>query len=99
MAMSSLAQITPAQFQQLREERFNRVTALLNLDISWDNLFTKQAQQLFNQRAYTAVFKGSIHDVYDETNQCIGEDWMWGWQKYYFVRDQDRLWFIMRWHS
>ena len=34
--MSSLAQLTPAQFRQLREERFNRVTALLNLDISWD---------------------------------------------------------------
>ena len=95
--MSSLAQLTPAQFRQLREERFNRVTALLNLDISWDNLFTNQAQQLLQQRAYTAVFRGSIHDVYDETNQCMGEDWAWGWTKYYFARDQDRLWFIMRW--
>ena len=35
--------------------------------------------------------------VFDETNTAIGEDWYWGLNYYYFLREADAVWFAMRW--
>lgn len=41
----------------------------------------------------------SVFDVFDETNKAIGEDWIWCNSNFYFSRESDATWFILRWQE
>lgn len=39
----------------------------------------------------------SIWDVFEDTNAALGSTWLWSYNKFYFSREADAVWFRMRW--
>jgi len=98
--MKTLEEMTSAEFEALASDRVHRMCKLLGADYvtnptgdQWQHF-----RELCESQAFCVHFHNrSIFDIYDETTQVIGSDWIWHFQRVYFAREADAVWFTLRW--
>lgn len=95
--MSTLKQMHYDDFWNMVQQRKRNIAQIMGFEKNWEkNTFLWN--DLFGESlTVSAPPSTDIFDLFDETNAAIGEDWLWTGVNYYFVREQDALWFKLRW--
>lgn len=95
--MNTLGQMHYDDFWTMVQRRKCNIAQIMGFEKNWE-LNASLWDDLFGESLTVSNPQfPNVFELFDETNAAIGEDWLWSGNNYYFVREQDAVWFRLRW--
>lgn len=85
---------TETEFWRMIHHREHRMAEVLNISNDW---YSSKRSRDIDGIIMIENINIDIHDIFHETTEIIGENWLWAGGRFYFVKQSDAMWFALRW--